>query len=316
MNSLLFLPYILIIRAGYLVEPVPEYGLQKGDTLLNQWIFHTIESPMAQYIFASVLIFFQTLSINRLVIKHRLAYQITLIPGLIYILFTALIPEIGVWSPQLIANTFIIMSLSELFLIYKRPQAAAIIFNIGFWFGIASLFVPSIILFFFFSIVGLLILRSIKLKEIFQLLVGLLTPVFLYSAIVYLINGSLTNILNKYAWTFNYQIIQVNSIASFIYIAIALLSVFCILSYRQYTIKKSIQAQKKIDILFWLMMFSGLFALTSNTMHPSTLVLFFIPLSSLISTNFLNIKNTLIQEVIHVSFIVAIFMIHFKGISF
>jgi len=121
-NSLLLLPYVILVRVHTLVHPVA-YEVQQGDTFVVEFLFSSISSPIGQSISAILLVYLQAVFLNRLVIKHRLAPDYSLWPGLIYILLT-LMPSFPGLSPHLLANTFILISLDQLFRTYKSPKVA------------------------------------------------------------------------------------------------------------------------------------------------------------------------------------------------
>ena len=104
-NSLLLLPYVIVLRIHSLIYPITYVALET-DTVPTKLIFGFIESGLTQNILATLIVYFQVLYINRLVIKHRMANQITLLPGLIYAILVSLVPEYSLLSPFLIANTF------------------------------------------------------------------------------------------------------------------------------------------------------------------------------------------------------------------
>jgi len=78
------------------------------------------------------------------------------------------------------------------------------------------------------------------------------------------------------------------------------MALFAVANYGKYTMKKTIQAQKKIDILFWMMAGSGLLVLVTDDIQAYQTLPLFIPLAVFFNTNLFNIKNPLIQELLHI----------------
>jgi len=309
-NSLLLLPYVIIIRIHTLLNPIV-YSAQESDTLLTKFVFGFVDSALIQNILAILLIYFHVLYINRLVIKHRLANQITLLPGLIYAILVSILPEFSLLTPFLIVNTFVLIGIGQIFKTYKRPKAADILFNIGFLIALAAVFEPNYIILLLVGLIGLFVLRSMKIKEVFQLTSGALLVLFAFCSILYLMDISILPELKKLSLIPRLTILESRGESLYKIAIIFSVSVFTVLSYGSYTIKKSIQNQKKIDILYWFMIAALLLLLLNTSIEASQVLLLFIPLSILLNFNFINIKSILIQEVIHIGVLALLFALNF-----
>lgn len=312
-NSLLLLPYLAIIRINSILNPIA-YTVLDSDTFITKSIFSILGGPLTQNIIAIVVLYFHMLYINRLVIQHRLANQVTLLPGLIYAIFMSLLPEYSFLTPYLIANTFILIAISQIFKTYKRPKAADVLFNIGFLIAIAALFEPNYIFLLIIGILGLFVLRSLKLFEVFQLLSGALLVLISFCSIFYLLDISILPELTKVSLHPRLEIFSNRGGALYKILIVFVISVFTVLNYGSYTLKKNIQTQKKIDILYWFMLSSLIILFINDTMDSSQLLLLFIPLSILLNSTFINIKSILFQEVIHISLLALLFALNFNFI--
>lgn len=309
-NSLLLLPYVIIIRIHSIIYPFV-YFPNEGDTLLTKKVFGFINLPWSQGVLAILLIYFHVLFINRLVIKHRIANEITLLPGLIYAVLISFLPEYCNLTPYLIANTFILIGIGQIFKTYKRPQSADIIFNVGFLIAMASLFVPQYIILLLVGLIGLFIMRSMKMAEILQLISGSILVYSAYCGVLYLSNYAILPELNKISLIPRLSILELRGAALYKVAAIVLVSLYAVINYGRYTLKKSIQTQKKVDILYWFMIASMLILLISPNIYPGLVLLLFIPISIFLNINFLNIKSILIQELLHIAILAALFAFHF-----
>ncbi len=125
-----------------------------------------------------VLLSLQAVLINVLVSNHRLASEVSLFPGLFYILIASSLPDFLCFSPIHLANTFLIIALGILMATYKQSSCADLIFNVGLWLGVASLFYPPFLLFLFVGMAGLNVLRAYKIRERLMILAGMADPVF------------------------------------------------------------------------------------------------------------------------------------------
>lgn len=307
---MLLLPYVIVIRIHSLIYPIT-YEILETDTILTKVIFSFIGSGLTQNILATCIVYFNVLYINRLVIKHRLANQITLLPGLIYAVLVSFLPEYCLLTPFLIANTFVLMAISQIFKTYKNPKAADTLFNIGFLIAMSSLFVPNYLIILLVGFIGLFILRSVKVFEIFQLLSGAVLVFFAFSSILYLLDIIVFPELIKLSLIPRFTVLANRGESLYKIIVVLAVSIFVVLNYGSYTIKKSIQTQKKIDILYWFMIFSLVMFFLFNNIDASQVLLLCIPLSILLNSNFISIKTILVQEVVHIFILGLLFALNF-----
>lgn len=276
-----------------------EWTAASGGFLSTPY-FEWSSSPIAENILAIFLIFIQGVMINRIVIINRLSNGIHLFAGLFYILLISIIPDHQFLSPVIWANTFMILGITDLFYAYKRAETSGKIFNAGFWIGLSSVFYSPYILFTIFGLIGLSVLRVFKLKEVFQFLIGVLTIFFLVSVWAFW-NRSDLSFLNELIINFDLFNFQTNS-NYFDYGKLALfaiLTTIAILLYNRNTIKKSIQARKKIDVLYWMMLFCGLsvfFFAFIDIYHLEALI---IPLSIFMGFQVFYMKSRPMAELLH-----------------
>jgi len=309
-NSLLLLPYIVLLRVKTLISPVG-YSIQEEDTFIVKSLFDWISSPLFQSIIAILMVYFHSVYINRLVIKHKLVQQFTLLPGLIYAVLVSMMPEFTALSPHLIANTFILVMIGQLFKIYKSPKVADNIFNVGFWNGVSCLFVPNFIYLIVVGLFSVFILRSVKQKELVQLFSGLFTILFIVFGGMYLYDLDILDEASKMNFSPHLSIFSISGSDIYKVVAWVLLAIFTVLNYNTYMFKKSIQSQKKIDILFWILFGSVVLIFLMTNVVAFNILLMCIPLAIFLNMHLVNIKNPLIQELIHVVFLAVLFTLNF-----
>lgn len=310
-NSLLLFPYAVLVRIQSLLQAdQPAYAADLSP--FAQWVYSWVPSLWVQNLLACVLVFLQAAYINRIIVKHRMSGVMTLFPGLIYVLLCSLMPDYTYLSPVLIANSFLIAACSDVFKVYKKHDGAAYIFNSGVFLGIASLIYLPYLYIAIAVFVGLIILRSFKVKELLQYLIGLLTPFYLYFSWAYYrgeLSESYSSIIsNRIGWPSD---IIHNGQMYFLVIFIGLLVGLAIISYSSYLAKKSIQAQKKIDILYWIMLFSAVALVSCNMMTFDHLLMLAFPMSVLLSMNLLRVNNPIVAELGHLATLAIIGLIHF-----
>ena len=315
-NSLLILPYILIIRLDTFIHADKYIIEYEGYNVVLSLLYDTINHPFAQSIFSSCLLFFQAIYINRIAIKNRISRELTLFAGIIYIILLSLSPELAKMSPALIANTFILLMVSQLFKTYKNPKATINIFNSGFFASIAFIFNPIYLILFLFGLIGFTTLRSFKNIERLQYTSGFLVPIFLSFSLLYYFEYNIGVILSEF-WNefglFSFKsLISIGLLTTLgIYLIIFLIN---FISYNKYTVKKSIQSQKKVDLLYWLALFSLFTVLFHVNPSLNNLLILAIPISILFSMNLSTMKNKLSTEFIHL-FLLAIMVLNYINIQ-
>ena len=297
-NSLLLFPYVLILYGTYLYQSATWSESVGG--VASAWVYSYISSGFLQNILAIVLLFFQAVLLNRLVIINRLSNGISLFAGVFYILICSFAASNSILSPVILANTFFILAITDLFYAFKKSSNAGKIFNAGLWTGLATLFYAPYIVFIIFGLVGLSILRVFKIRDTLQFLVGFLNILFLYLVIHYFSYGNVDFLENlfpdfgKLNWKLPERILNFAILLIF-----ALLVVFSIFTYNGNTIKKSIQARKKIDVLYWIFLFAGISILLFQTVGIHHLLILAVPLGIFLGFRFFNMKSKPLAEFLH-----------------
>ncbi len=310
-NSLLLLPYLILLKIHSLIYPMA-YTIHEYDSILTKGIFGFISNSLLQNILAIFIVYIQAIYINKLVIEHRLANKSSLLPGMIYIILMSFFSEYSLLSPYLIANTFVLLAIGQLFKTYNKPKVADILFNIGFYIGIASLFVPNYIYLMLLGVIGIFILRSGKISEHIQFFSGLLVVGFLVFGGMYLLDIPILIELKKINSLSQSSIFSVTGSSLYRLVAIVTLAVFVVFSYGTYTFKKNILTKKKIDVLFWILVLTAIMVFTQPNVEPSQVLLTFIPLSIFLHLNLQKIKSQTLQETIHFIIIITLFGFQFE----
>ncbi len=278
----------------------------KGGALSHLLLERFDPSNVWMKVFGVVLIVLQAVLINWMTVRHRLSAESTMFPGLFYVLLSGFIPEFMLCSGPMIANTFYIIALFNLFEIYKQPSSADSIFNVGFWLGIGSLFYFSMSLYVVFGIVGVSILRGAKLEEYLMIMAGFIIPYILTVSSFY-IWGDLNNFIQwQYKDSFDIipaSIPTIDLIQSLKLMYFGILMVLAIFSYNIYTGKRAIQGKKYVDILYWCLVFAGVATVVQKGLELEHLLLLSVPLSLLIAFNFMAFKNRYLAEGLHLAMV-------------
>jgi hypothetical protein len=257
---MMLIVYILLLRFSVFIAPFQ--WEPSGHGILCEMLYGVVGSQsIVAHIIAMVLLMGQGYLVNLIAINYRLSNEINLFPGLFYIWCCCAIPDFLYLSPVLIGNTFFLIALYQIFDTYKNPACADNIFNAGLWLGVASLFYFPFIFFFIVLLAALSILRTFNLQEVLMILVGIVLPYFLtglyffwFDSFSYFWETQISRNFgffefSRISFTWDVWVKFVLFIGAMAYVMI---------NSNFYLTKKNIQVQKKINILYWVLIAAGL----------------------------------------------------------
>lgn len=310
--SVLLAFYILLARASVWVAP--SKWEPSGYGPLAEWIYGWIgSSGQTADIAAMALLLAQAFYLNFFISEHRLASEVSLFPGLFYILASSILPEFLHLSPLLMANTFFLIVLAEIYATFKKTDCADRIFNIGFWTGVGSLFYPSYLFLFVLGFVGLNILKGFKLRERLMMLTGLVTPYLLISVHLFWRDEFFDFWVERAPAGFAF----LDFVPAPVWQVYRDLAIFGILilvvlfSYRSYIFKQTMQVQRKINILFWGLLTTALSLLIQSDIEIGHLLITAPPLGIMLSFNFIRMPGRM-AEVIHLLILAIVLFLQFR----
>ncbi len=268
----------------------------------------------AEPILALLLVFVQGVIINFLVFKYRMTGEQSLFPGVFYILLASTLPSFLGLTSALLATTFILLSLFQLFESYRKPSAATYIFNIGMLLAIASFFQFSIVIFLFWGIICVNSLRSGSIKEGLMLISGFIVPYFLLGT-VYFLTDSFDIFWNEH---FSKNIAFLSFVGEKNWFTVAsyafffLLIILVVFAQGFYSSKRSMQAQKCQTVLYWVLIFAGFAVLFQSKTGLDSLLLLAPSIAIFSTYNFLSFK-TQVSEAIHLLWLLTILVIQYHS---
>ena len=311
--NLFLIIYIVILRLSGFLFPMEWSPSESG--MLSRHVYQGVgTSGWLPSLIALLLVFIQAFLINVLVARFRISKEVTMIPGVFYVLLMSTMPDFLQLTPVLLGNSFLIFAIMSLFQTYKKSSVAGSIFNTGFWIGMASLFYFSNIAFVLFAIIGLATIRALRINEIFMIIIGAVIPYFLAGTFAFLVDAlpqfhHLQIEDNLGFLSFDWQPVWQNYATLAIF---GILSIIAFFSFSTYFQKQSIQAQKYIQVLYYFMFVSVLTIFMQKGIRPSNLMLLAIPLSILLPLNFLSLKNKNLASTLHIIWLILVLAIQYK----
>jgi hypothetical protein len=302
-----------LLRAYSFIFPEPYHPIAQG--IFAKWFQDLIGEQGYTHIWLAILlVFIQALLLNLLCLRFRMSEENNLFPGLFYILLTSSAPDFMVLSPVLIANGFVLLALWNLFSIYRKTDVAANIFNVGMWLAVASLFHFSYILFFIVGIIGISILRALKVAEILTLWMGFLVPFICADFWCFFTNH--TSDFWELGFVRNVKFLDFASPNTWLNYSerlyFGILIAISIASVNIYATRKTIQAQKYQTILYCILLFSAITLLFQANLGIEQLLLTTIPLAVFVSYNIQNMSST-VAEATHLLWVLLVLFVQYRN---
>jgi hypothetical protein len=172
----------VLLRLPYFMHPAVHPFIPTdmvGNFVFVKMIGLVSSNALVYNIIALVLVVAQALLWNSMLNNLRFLPSQNFLPSLIYVTFTAVLPDfIGVSQSMLVAFA-VLWVLNKVVNIYKKEKQTTSTFDLGFTVGICSLLGSHFITIGLFLILALLILRPMQVSEWFNFLTGLFIPLFL-----------------------------------------------------------------------------------------------------------------------------------------
>ena len=287
-----------------------------SDGILSLCVMDGLENHYFLSGFITILIVFvQALLLNKLTIQYRLFDEVTLYPGLFYILLVSSIQDFLPLSSVLLGNTFLILALINLLGTHKVKKCADTIFNVGFWIGLAALFYNSFVLFLLLGIIGILSLRTFKWQEVIIVLCGYFLP-FLFVSTYFFWIDQLGEYWNGYYLNqFSFLDFQFKSSWKTYYKLIILALFFLMGLFNHYSFNKSYKVRNYLNIIYAALLISGFTFFVQQDIGITHFLVIAIPLSILIAARFLSMSK-IMAEFTHLFLLFGILLFQFDIITF
>jgi hypothetical protein len=260
-----------------------------------------------------VLIFVQSLLINRFVNNIKLFPKITYVPGLIYIVCSSLFSEYLYFNAVLLANTLVAFIIIRLFSVYKKPECYRDLFDIGMLIGMCSLiYFPSVALLLLFFL-GLSLLRPFAWREWVVGALGALTPFMLAGTLFFWNNQFARFLLTTFESVYSEFKIEIDAGPELVWIGgqVMIMLALSVFMLQHHFLKFQVQFRKLLSLMLWsviILLFSTLFLSSVTLRHFLVLC---VPLSVILSYFFLSFKRWYVSEIFFGVWFITILTFHY-----
>ncbi|MCB9081590.1 MAG: hypothetical protein H6555_07765 [Lewinellaceae bacterium] len=306
--------YAIFLHGSSWIIPIDWEPTNAG--VWGQWVYGKVGfNTHTALTLGILLVFAQAIALNALESTFRLSAEVSLFPGVFLILVSSTSPYFLGLSPLHFANFFLLIALIQLMDTYKKASCADLIFNTGFWIGVASLFYPGYTVFILLAFAGLNILRSYNIRERLMVLLGF--------SVIHILVGTYYFWHNQFEqyWSVQYQepfsllsgpTFTLNWGGWLAILFFGILLMVMLFSQGFFLSKRIIQTQKRINILFWTLLIGGLTLLFQTTPGPDHLLIMAVPLGYLLSMRIISLDRNW-AELIHFLLLAFVLFCQFEA---
>jgi hypothetical protein len=308
-----YIVYLLLFRVCFTFIPFPSIPVFDHREPLSQVLFPFLQSVSTDYsvlssIVAGVLCFVQALFINQIINSNKILAKKTYVGGLFFIIFSSFLPEGLFLSPASVALSFLIISISKLFSLFRKDKANTDIFDVGFLIAIATMFYFPSILFLILAYIGLATIRPFDYREWLAVLTGFFSPFFILFTYYFWfdITSSLPGDVANFHSTGWLRAIPMSADRWAMIATLLLLSAILLTMLPAALYSRVIQVRKFAGLMAFFIAFTALSFVLQQTISLSHLVLLSLPLAIISAMVISQIKRNLVSEVIHLILILLV----------
>lgn len=306
-NSFLLLSYIVILRLYSFIRPDTYVSAPDDNGFVKILYQYILSNDLIQSISGVLVCFFISTLVNRMTINHRLLKDITFYQG-VFVALLCMLFSVNSCGPELLALWIFLVALSKIFKWYNNDNPTAFIFLGGFYIGVSSILFFPYFYFVAFGIIALFVMRPYNIKEILQYILGFICPFYLTFGFQLWFGAdhpiTFEYIANKL--TFFMPNVSLGWFDIGLLLVLLILLLLTALSFTQLSKGNIIIVQKKIDLLYWVLIFSPTFIFYREKISTEQAFVV-LPVVSLVITYYLlNQKNKIIPELIHAVFLILV----------
>jgi len=235
----------------------------------------------------------------------------TFFPAVIFIMFSAVLPSLQVMNPVLPSALFLTLALKRIMEAYRKPGTAFNFFDAALLISTGSLFYANLLWFGLLVFIGIALLRTGNIREIFTSFIGLLTPYILVFGIYYVLGRDTGALLSDISE--NLFADSPEAVFSRFEIVALILSGLMILAgivfLLQHINSMKIKSRKTFYLLLWGFVISIILYNALPSASVELLWIIAIPASYILAHHYLNIKKKIVPEIFFTGFFLIILVI-------
>lgn len=308
---LVLVAFLWLSSFMYVHTPSQEQITYK-EHVFYHFIFDKDFSFFISQLILLILIVLGAVLINFLSINQEITTKTNYLPAFFYVLISFAATTHGKIEPLLVANLFILPAFYFLINSYRKDDALTDIFNSALCIGIASFFCIHYLIIIPVQFIALIILRSFNWREWAVSVIGIITPLYIYICLQYLLTGELfesVTMIKEALYSLQIPVLSKH------YTALISVFVFTMLlalvNYLNKGFASKVKTQKSKLVLLWMLFFCFLILFfeqaTDMILLPCA-----IPLSIFLGDYLEQIKNIKIANLLLTLFLLSFLVIYFN----
>ena len=186
--SVFFLIILCLLVHTHLLISTPNIATAEDSGIISFVITNyliALPKGMMGLLYIAIILL-QAIRLNILLNEYKMFQYSGFTTAMSYILLTGFFSQWATISPALIANTFVIWIFIQLSKLYNNPSPKSLLFNTGLIIGAAILCYQPTAMLIAVVFFALVIVRPFIISEWFVLLIGIIMPFYIISALLFL----------------------------------------------------------------------------------------------------------------------------------
>ena len=294
--------FALLLRVPIFVWPHAYNYIETAP--LSKTIFTFLKAApnhlLLSNILALILLVFQALFINYIVVQHSILYKDTFLPGLFFVAINCIYPEQSELTPQLISNTFILLMFQRLCFLYESSNPLLLVLDAGMYLGLALLFNYDVAVFLPYILISVIIFTSFNFRYLAVSVIGIFTPLY-FAAVIYYLSNDLEEIIAFIGQSFERKLLGAVSSGYHLYLpAIIIVPILLISTLKlQFNFfSNKVKTRRILQSMLLLFFFGVLGLIIENVNFIYALFYLSIPISIVIAYYFISDKKLLMKELL------------------
>lgn len=311
--GLLFFTFFIRLAIFFIPVPIESVVHTPFAELIFNWLKGNQLFTFQLQVLATLLIFAQALLLNYIADSHDILYKGSVMPGLLYVLLNSIYPEQLQFTPQLLANTFVILLLYRLCYLYESERPLFLVFDAAVLLGIGLLLDYDLIIYLPYILLSVLLMTSFNIRYWLAAIFGILIPAYFLGVYFFL-----TDQLNDFLVSFQYSIqksylnpIGITWETSLIWFLIIPIFVFSTLSFQLNFLRNKVKTRRIQLIIILMQVFGVISVLAENQMYVFGLTFLSVSLAIIMANYFIRSQRKILKDVLFVLMVVCIFYYHF-----
>ena len=280
--------------------------VKESSNFFYNFLISPIElNSILQRAILGILIFWQCLLMNKMMIKEKIISTNSFLPALFYFLLISISPQIIHINPTILCMFLLIFTLTKILSSYSDKNAYSKVFESAFLISLAGLIHPPFIVFIPIVWIGMSIFSQVEWRHWALSIIGIICPWYIIFSIATFFSIEYSSFSLSLLFLFEegpkYSPNLINLIC------LTIFGLICFIALAELMIRlrqKNIKARKSYILLLWIIPFSVIYFLVSNDFFYMKLIVSAIPLSAAIS-NYIEFNKKLIWQ----NFIISVMIL-------